>query len=195
MTRPDLVTLRAVAIAAVLFLFPVATAAQLSPGETADNGPSSPVEPPDSPVKAPSIADAGPVQGPVEPPEPPEEITETSALSRVVGILYDFLGVVLMLLGTYAAKKGVNAVEAWLKIDVPDKVERRIDDWIEDGIALAEEKARSATTNHTNKVTGPEKLELAADFVLDLAKDRGYIEWTRNKIKSKIEAKLNKKRA
>ena len=43
-------------------------------------------------------------------------------------------------------------------------------------------------------MTGPEKLEMAADFVLDLIEQRGFDDWTRDRIKAKIEAKLNKKR-
>lgn len=124
----------------------------------------------------------------------PDAPVEQNALTRFVEMAFEIIAGVLLVVATWLARKGVKLVENKFKIDVPEKIENRIDSWVDDGIAYAEEKARAALSRKTQTVTGPEKLEMAADFVLDLIEQRGFDDWTRDRIKAKIEAKLNKKR-
>jgi hypothetical protein len=81
--------------------------------------------------------------------------------------------------------------EAKTGIDVPAKQEALIDGWIAEGIRLAEEKAHQAAQKAEAKITGHEKLEAAAGFVLDMAEKNGWVDWTRDRLKAKIDAKIN----
>jgi hypothetical protein len=114
-----------------------------------------------------------------------------STVVKLADLAIQTLAPILLALSGWLAHRLIKAFEARTKIDVPAKQEVMIDAWIAAGIRLAEEKAHQAVKAGASTITGPEKLEAAAGFVLDLAEKNGWIDWTRERLKSKIEAKLN----
>jgi hypothetical protein len=120
---------------------------------------------------------------------------DDNALTRSVDIVFQILMVVLPLIAVWLVHRGLAMFEKKAGIDVPHSIERKIDGWVKAGIHLAAERSHKKITEKTGKLTGPEKLEEAADFVFDLANARGWIEWTKEKIKAKIEAQLGLHRA
>lgn len=114
-----------------------------------------------------------------------------STIVKLADLAIQTLAPILLALSGWLAHRLIKAFETKTKIDVPAKQEAQIDGWIEAGIRLAEEKAHKAVKAKADKITGPEKLEAAASFALDLAQKNGWVDWTRDRLKSKIEAKLN----
>jgi Bacteriophage holin of superfamily 6 (Holin_LLH) len=117
-----------------------------------------------------------------------------NAVAQITSIAIQTLAPILLALSGWLAHRLIKAFESKTKIDVPVKQEAQVDAWIEAGIHYAEEKAHQAAKSATAKITGPEKLEAAASFALDLAEKNGWIEWTRERLKAKIEAALNSER-
>jgi len=89
------------------------------------------------------------------------------------------------------AHKLIRTFETKTGIDIPAKEEAMVDAWVSQGIRLAEEKAHQAGKKADTKMAGHEKLEHAASFALDMAEKNGWIAWTRDRLKAKIEAALN----
>lgn len=119
------------------------------------------------------------------------EVTEDAgALSRFLDAIIDVVAPAIGLVALWLARKGIKLFEEKSKIDVPDKIEARIEAWAEQGIALAEEKGRKAAKEGTEDIKGPEKLEMAANFVLDMMSQYDFFGWTRAQIENKLEAKL-----
>lgn len=114
-----------------------------------------------------------------------------TAVSQIANLAIEILGPLLLALAGWLAHRGIKLFEVKTKIDVPVRQEAQVDAWILMGMHYAEEKARQATKAVAAKITGPEKLEVAAGFALDLAEKNGWIDWTRDRLKAKIEAKLH----
>lgn len=121
-------------------------------------------------------------------------VMDQNALSQVIDLIFQILLVVLPVVATWLAHRGIAIIEKKTKISVPDAVEAKIDEWISQGIWFAAEKSHKKIKEKTMKLSGSEKLEEAADFVLDLAQSRGWVEWSKDRIKAKIEAKIGKER-
>jgi hypothetical protein len=115
---------------------------------------------------------------------------DTSAATQVTELALQVIAPIVIALGAWIAHRLVRLLEEKTGIDIPDKQEAKIDHWIEQGIALAAEKSHQKLKAHTEKLKGPEKLEEAADYVFALAASRGWTNWTKSKIKDKIEASL-----
>lgn len=113
---------------------------------------------------------------------------------QLADMAFNILGPILAALGALLAAKLVSAFEKKTKIDVAQKTERQIIDWVLQGIALAEEKARKAVKQKVSPVTGPEKLEIASSHVLELIKkyklDQKLGEWSRQKVQDIVHAEL-----
>lgn len=120
---------------------------------------------------------------------------EPNALSRVAELAFQILVPLLSALGAYLAHRLIAAFEKRTGIDVSERVEALLDGWVERGIHAAEEWSYKEVKAKTTKLTGSEKLELAADYVLDLIKQHGLDAWTRDKVKALIESKLGVHRA
>lgn len=123
------------------------------------------------------------------------ESSSSNAVTNFTELAFQILTVVLPIIAVWLTHRGLAVFEKKSGINVPDSIESRIDGWIEEGIHLAAEKARQKIRAKTAELTGPEKLEEAAQYVFDLAQSRGWIEWTKVKIKNKIEAHLGIHRA
>lgn len=114
----------------------------------------------------------------------------STATARLGGMALDILFPVAGVFLLWLARKLVKVFEAKTGIDVPEKIEAQVDSWVEQGIALAEEKSRKVVVAGGEKLKGPEKLELAANFVLDLADQYKLKDKVAASVKDKVEAKL-----
>lgn len=123
----------------------------------------------------------------------PEE--NRNALSQVTQLAFQILMVVLPIVAVWLTHKAIGLFESKTKIDIPLSIETQIDSWVEKGIHYAAEKSYQKIKEKTAKLSGPEKLEVAAKFVYDMAQAQGWIQWTEEKIKAKIEAWLGTRRA
>ena len=118
-----------------------------------------------------------------------------SALSRIADIAFEILTPVLALFAMWAAHRLIAVFEKKTGIDVPEKQERMISRWVRQGVARAEEWSHKNIEGKTDALTGPEKLEISAAFVLDLIEAQGWPGWTADRIKDRIEAALGLARA
>jgi hypothetical protein len=112
------------------------------------------------------------------------------AAVRVLEFVLQVALVVVTPLAAWFVARMIKVFEAKAKIDIPAKQEEAIQNLVTQGIALAEEKARKAVQAKASSITGPEKLEIAADHVLDLIEAKKWDAWTRDKVKNLIEAKI-----
>ncbi len=119
---------------------------------------------------------------------------DENSLTRLADIVFEILVPIVVIFATWGAHRLIALFEKKAKIDVPAKIEEQIDGWIERGIALAEEKSRAKVKSKTAKLTGPEKLEMAAGFVLDLVEKYKLQDLAKEKIEKRIEARLGTKR-
>lgn len=119
----------------------------------------------------------------------------STALSNLSQMAFEVLAPILATFGLWVVHRVIKLLESKLSFDLPSQQEAKIDEWIEHGIHWAEEKSRQKVIAKTDKLSGPEKLETAADFVLGFVNARGWDAWTRDQIKSKIESKLGIHRA
>jgi hypothetical protein len=126
---------------------------------------------------------------------PKERIMDPSLASQAAEVALQVLTPILIIVGTYFAHRLVKVFEAKSGIDIPDRQEVKIDEWIEAGIHFAEEKSRSYIKEKANKLKGPEKLELAGDFVMAMIKKNGWDNWAKEAIVTKIEGSLGAHRA
>jgi len=120
--------------------------------------------------------------------------TEANAVSQIAGMAIEILAAVLLIVALWGTRKIISLIEKKTSIDVPSKIEEKVDQWVAQGINLAAEKSRKKVSEHSEKLTGPEKLETAAEFVLALVEARGWDEWTKEKITDKIESVLGAER-
>lgn len=119
---------------------------------------------------------------------------DVNLVTRLADLAFDILTPVLIILAGWLAHRLVGIIEKKFSVDVPERQEALLDTWIEQGIHLAEEWSRNKVKHEAKKATGPEKLEVAAGFVLDLVESRGWIDWGKERLLAKIEAKLGHQR-
>jgi len=120
---------------------------------------------------------------------------DQSAVSQATELAFQVITPIVTILAAWLAHRLVAIFEKKTGIDIPDKQEAKIDTWIEQGINLAAEKSYQKVKAKTEKLKGPEKLEEAADFVFALAASRGWADWTKDKIKAKVESAVGAHRA
>jgi hypothetical protein len=114
-----------------------------------------------------------------------------SSLVQITDLAIQTLSPILLALSGWLAHRLIKAFEIKTKLDVPAKQEAQIDAWIAAGIRAAEEKAYQAVKAKSDKITGPEKLETAIGFVLGMAEKNGWVDWTKDLLKAKVEALIN----
>jgi len=121
-------------------------------------------------------------------PNPP------SAVTALFDNIIQFAGAVLAAALVVLVHKVIQYVSAKTKIDVPAKVEETIEDWARRAISYAEEKAHQANQADPNKMKGPEKMEAAVTFAMDLAQQHGLEQVAKDKLVRAIESKLGEDR-
>lgn len=115
----------------------------------------------------------------------------TPVVTHLVDLALQILAPLVVVLAGYLANRLVKVLEAKTGVDIPEKQEAMLDTYIQDGIRYAEEKAHQAAKRADAKLTGHEKLEAATSFVLHYVEKNGWVEWTRDRLKAKIDAKIN----
>jgi len=123
-----------------------------------------------------------------------DPVPETPAATRLMGIAFDVLALVVGAFVMWGMHRLLALFEKKSGIDIPDKQEALLDAWVKKGIVYAEEKSRGKIKSLGEKLKGPEKLEIAAKFALDMAESRGLVKWTKDKIAAKVEASLGEHR-
>lgn len=117
-------------------------------------------------------------------------LLDASALSKLVEMAVQVGMPVLSLFAAWLAHRLVKAFEDKTKIQLPAQTQAMIDDWVHKGVMYAEQKAQAAIDGKLAAIKGPDKLEMAANFVLDLASQHGYDALARDKVEKLIESKL-----
>ena len=120
---------------------------------------------------------------------------EGNFVEQLTTMAFQILTPVATVFVMWAAHRAIAAFEKRSGIEIPAKQELAIDGWISQGILWAEETSRSAIKSRASKLTGPEKLETAGEFVIDMVRAQGWDTWTANAVRAKIEAKLGDQRA
>jgi hypothetical protein len=122
-------------------------------------------------------------------------VIKATALSQALTEVVKIVGAALMLVVGWLVKKGVVAFEAKIGMDISTKEEALVNEWVDKGYHLAEEKALQWIKDKASKPIGGAKLETAFDFVWDQIQEMGLVGWTREMVLAKIEAVVNSKRA
>jgi hypothetical protein len=120
---------------------------------------------------------------------------DPSLASQAASVALQVVTPILVVLAGWLAHRLVAVFEKKTGIDIPAKQEAKINGGVEEGIHYAEEKSRSYIKEKANKLRGPEKLELAGDFVMAMIKKNGWDDWAKDAIVTKIEGSLGAHRA
>ena len=121
------------------------------------------------------------------------EAADPGALSRVVDKLIEVAAGVLAILIPYVLWKVRAFVEKKTKIDIPEKTEAMLEAWAMKGLHYAKEIAHQKTKENIT-LKGPEKLELALKFGLDLAEEHKIDKKAKEKLEKYVHAKLGEAR-
>lgn len=117
-------------------------------------------------------------------------LLDASVLSKVVEMLFQVGTPVVSLFVMWLAHRLVKVFEDKSGVAVPAQYDAMIDDWVKKGVMYAEEKGRAAANAKLADVKGPDKLELAANFVLDMVNKYDLPDMARDKVEKLIESKL-----
>lgn len=136
-----------------------------------------------------AVAWAGPPGAPDLPGQKPD-----TAAAQLVDILFKVLSVVLTTLVTVGMAKFVRFAERKGKIDLSERQEAFMADVADDAIDWIEEQAHKRAKAKAQQLTGPEKLELAARELLSRAHEKGWDDWTAERVRQLLEARLQRRR-
>jgi len=115
--------------------------------------------------------------------------------TRISELAFQVLTPIITAFAMWATHRLIAVFEKKTKIDIPAAQEEMIDKWIEQAIHYATEQSYKKVAGKAAKLTGPEKLEQAVGFVLAFAQAQGWVQWTKDKLANKIEARLGVHRA
>jgi len=113
----------------------------------------------------------------------------------IVAHLLEIVVVIATPLILILVRKLIQVLEDKTNIDVAEKHEKMLDEWITKGIAYGHEQGRKALKEGKDPVTGDEKKNAAVDFIADGLKNTGVVEMGRDALAKLIESKLNVERA
>lgn len=122
------------------------------------------------------------------------EPVKASAMTDATEMIIQMVGAVLAAALVLLVKKAITYFEAKTKIDIPLQTEKMMESIAEKAANYAREKAHQANQASPNKMKGPEKMEAALTFGLDLAQQYKLDEIAREKLTRAIEAQLGKER-
>lgn len=121
-------------------------------------------------------------------------VADQSIMGRLLSFGLEIMAPVATLFAMWAAHRLISVFESKTKIELPAKTHEMVDDWVQKGLHYAEEKARNAVAANAVALKGPEKLELAAGFVMDLAEKYGVGDMAKDKVIKLVESKLSETR-
>jgi len=109
-----------------------------------------------------------------------------SLSDQIVSILGVALGGVLLAL----INRAIAAFEKKTGLEISESQRQQLNSAVEQSIHFAEEQAHKATKNKLSSTTMPPKLDMAAEFVLDIANSMSLSDMTKEKARRLIEARL-----
>lgn len=120
----------------------------------------------------------------------------TTPVARVGADIMELLAYALGTLISVLIARLIHALGTKYKVDVPDPWLAKIQKLVDLGIGYAEEQGRKAMKKVDAKASAalPDKLEIAATFVLDAADDKKLTAKGKEWLKKQIEARLHTKR-
>lgn len=119
---------------------------------------------------------------------------DPTTLSEILSQVLKLIAAVLMAVLPWLTHKMIAAFEKKSGIDIPQKQEDLLDQWVSQGVHLAEERARDWIREKRVKMPGGTKMETAVDYVWDLVQRTNLLDWTRDQVVAKVKAKVNVKR-
>lgn len=119
---------------------------------------------------------------------------DAPALASLLNMLLDILLPIAALLASWGAFKFLKWFEKKTGMDIPDRIEQKVDRWVDAGIDYAEELARRKLKEGEAKLTMGQKKEAALSFVLDMAEQYNGPELARETLEKMLEAKLGYRR-
>ena len=105
----------------------------------------------------------------------------------IVTIAFSIAGPILGLL----ILKGIRSAEKKWNFDLDDKLEAKLLQYVDMGVAYAEEQARKALHERKPPKTGDEKRIMAVEFVAEQLERTGVAEMGADAITKLVESKLN----
>jgi Bacteriophage holin of superfamily 6 (Holin_LLH) len=123
-------------------------------------------------------------------PTPPAPSAVTALFDNLIQAAGAILATALVVL----VHKAIKYMTAKTAVEVPAKLEETIDEWARRAINYAEEKAHQANQAKADKMKGPEKLEAAVTFAMDLAQQHGLANIAKEKLVRAIESRLGEDR-
>jgi len=113
----------------------------------------------------------------------------------IVAHLLEIVVVIATPLILILVRKLIQVIEKKTDIDVAEKHEKMIDEWITKGIAYGHEQGRKALKEGKDPVTGDEKKNAAVDFIAAGLDNTGLVTMGRDALAKLVESKLNVERA
>lgn len=120
----------------------------------------------------------------------PAETPVSDFVMMLMKIIFSVLGI----LATYLTTRAISYFEKKAKIEIPADTEKMIFDWADQAVGLAHEKAHQVLQKTGTSLNGNEKLDIATQFVMDLAKKHKLDSIAEIKLNEYINAKLGIKR-
>jgi hypothetical protein len=112
----------------------------------------------------------------------------------IVAHLLEIVVVIATPLVLILVRKLIQVIEKKTDIDVAEKHEKMIDEWITKGIAYGHEQGRKALKEGKDPVTGDEKKNAAVDFIAAGLDNTGLVTMGRDALAKLVESKLNVER-
>jgi hypothetical protein len=147
----------------------------------------------ETPAPVPAVTDAAPTTPAAVAPSEPATV-QSPAAARLIDMLIDILSAVLLILVPYFVHRLLAYFEKKTGLELSANMKEKIDALLDKGIAFAEEQGHKALKKREKKLEMSDKLELGAGYVLDLADAADAKDWTMEKVKKMLEARLNETR-
>lgn len=120
--------------------------------------------------------------------------TTGSAGGDLIMLVLKLVLSIVSVLGSILIMKAISYFEKKTKIDIPAATEKMFFDWADQGIGLAHEKAHQILQKEGKVLGGNEKLNVALQFVLDIATKHNLEGLAEEELKNYINSKLGSKR-
>jgi hypothetical protein len=120
--------------------------------------------------------------------------TPGSVLSQIFTEALKIIVAIAVPLVLALVHRGLSVLKEKTGIDIPAQQEQLIDRWVDQAVHLAEERARKWMTEQRFTLPSGSKANIAIDFVWDHVQRAGLVDWSRDQLVAKIEAKVNSKR-
>lgn len=118
-------------------------------------------------------------------------LADETILTKLTSSALDILIPAVSALVMFFAHRLISLAENKWKFQVSTETSAKIDQFVQDAIRYAEEKARPALRGATEQVKGSDKMEMALSYVVDQMKSSGMEDQIKEKLQKLIESKLH----